>query len=85
MPDRSRPRSTARPTAGFFSAPIHNACARRRFFLMCQPGGLEKFFDEIGNVPLSKKSPDTMKELMAKYGMEVLGPPIFASSWMQQH
>lgn len=32
-----------------------------------------------------KKSPDTMRELMAKYGMEMLGPPIFASSWMQQH
>jgi hypothetical protein len=52
---------------------------------MCQPGGFEKFFDEIGNVPMSKKNPDTMRELMAKYGMEMLGPPIFASSWMQQH
>jgi hypothetical protein len=34
---------------------------------------------------MSRKNPDTMKELMAKYGMEMLGPLIFASSWMQQH
>jgi hypothetical protein len=26
---------------------------------------------------------DVMKELMAKYGMEMLWPPIFASSWMK--
>jgi len=56
-----------------------------RLILMCQPGGFEKFFDEIGNVPMNKKSPDTMEEVMAKYGMEMLGPPIFAFSWMQQH
>src|SRR2546423_11192863 len=37
---------------------------------------IEMFFDEIGNVRISRKSPDTMKELMAKYGMEMLGPPI---------
>jgi mannose-6-phosphate isomerase-like protein (cupin superfamily) len=56
-----------------------------KLILMCQPGGFEKFFDEIGNVPSDKKSPDVMKDLMAKYGMEMLGPPILASSWIQQH
>jgi quercetin dioxygenase-like cupin family protein len=56
-----------------------------KLILMCQPGGFEKFFDEMGNVPMDKKSPDKMRDLMAKYGMEMLGPPIFASSWMQQH
>ena len=56
-----------------------------KLMLMCQPGGFEKFFDEMGNVPMDKKSPETMRDLMAKYGMEMLGPPIFASSWMQQH
>lgn len=50
-----------------------------------QPGGFEKFFEEIGKAPMDKKSPETMRNLMAKYGMEMLGPPIFASSWMQQH
>jgi len=63
----------------------NTATTEGKLILMCQPGGFEKFFDEMGNVPMSKKSPDTMKELMAKYGMEMLGPPIFASSWMQQH
>jgi mannose-6-phosphate isomerase-like protein (cupin superfamily) len=63
----------------------NTATTEGKLILMCQPGGFEKFFDEIGNVPMSKKSPDSMKELMAKYGMEMLGPPIFASSWMQQH
>jgi quercetin dioxygenase-like cupin family protein len=56
-----------------------------KLILMCQPGGFEKFFDEAASVPLEQKNPDTMKTLMAKYGMEMIGPPIFASSWMQQH
>ena len=55
-----------------------------KLILMCQPGGFEKFFDEMGSVPLDEKSPAKMKALMAKYGMEMLGPPIFASSWMQK-
>lgn len=63
----------------------NTAAADGKLILMCQPGGFEKFFDEIGKVPMGKKSPDTMRDLMAKYGMEMLGPPIFASSWMQQH
>ena len=56
-----------------------------RLLLLCQPGGFEHFFDEIGSVPSDDKNPQKMKELMAKYGMEMLGPPIFASSWMKQH
>jgi mannose-6-phosphate isomerase-like protein (cupin superfamily) len=63
----------------------NTAATQGKLILMCQPGGFEKFFDDIGKVPMDKKSPETMKELMAKYGMEMLGPPIFASSWMQQH
>jgi hypothetical protein len=39
----------------------------------------------MGKVPMDKKSSENMRDLMAKYGMEMLGPPIFASSWMQQH
>jgi hypothetical protein len=63
----------------------NTATVEGKLILMCQPGGFEKFFDEMGNVPMDKKSPDTMRDLMAKYGMEMLGPPIFASSWIQQH
>jgi mannose-6-phosphate isomerase-like protein (cupin superfamily) len=63
----------------------NTATTNGKLILMCQPGGFEKFFDDIGKVPLDKKSPDTMQDLMAKYGMEMLGPLIFASSWMKQH
>jgi uncharacterized RmlC-like cupin family protein len=63
----------------------NTATTDSKLILMCQPGGFEKFLDDIGKVPMDKKSPDTMRDLMAKYGMEMLGPPIFASSWMQQH
>jgi mannose-6-phosphate isomerase-like protein (cupin superfamily) len=63
----------------------NTATTEGKLILMCQPGGFERFFDEMGNVPIDKKSPEKMKELMSKYGMEMLGPPIFASSWMQQH
>jgi mannose-6-phosphate isomerase-like protein (cupin superfamily) len=62
----------------------NTATSDGKLILMCQPGGFEKFFDEMGNVPMDKKSPDKMRDLMAKYGMEMLGPPIFASSWMLQ-
>jgi mannose-6-phosphate isomerase-like protein (cupin superfamily) len=37
-----------------------------KMILMCQPRGFEKFFDEIGSVPMDKKNTDTMKALMAK-------------------
>ena len=63
----------------------NTAATEGKLLLMCQPSGFEKFFDEMGNVTMDKRSPDTMRDLMAKYGMEMLGPPIFASSWMQPH
>ena len=63
----------------------NTGAAPGKLLLMCQPGGFEHFFDEIGQVPSSEKSPETMKELMAKYGMDMLGPPLFASAWMKAH
>lgn len=55
--------------------------AEAKLILVCQPGGFEKFFEEIGNemekVPLeSTSATQRMKEVMAKYGMELLGPPL---------
>ena len=48
---------------------------------MCLPGGFEKFFDEMGremaNVHDMAGAEKTMKEVMAKHGMELLGPPLF--------
>jgi mannose-6-phosphate isomerase-like protein (cupin superfamily) len=52
--------------------------------LMCTPGGFEKFFDEAAQGPplTSQDSKELHKlhALHAKYGMELLGPPIFPSA-----
>jgi hypothetical protein len=49
--------------------------------LLCQPGGFEKFFDEAAQGPplTSQDAADLHKLhlLHAKYGMELLGPPLF--------
>lgn len=54
-----------------------------KLILTCLPGGFEKFFDELGNVPADQLSLNRMKGIMARYGMDLLGPPLFA--WAQQH
>ncbi len=46
--------------------------------LLCQPGGFERFFDELAKSEMNKDTPERMVQLMAKYGMEMLGPPLFA-------
>jgi quercetin dioxygenase-like cupin family protein len=61
--------------------------AEAKLLLVCQPGGFEKFFEEMGNEMERVDSPgaqDKMKEVMTKYGMELLGPPLF-KPWRQQH
>ena len=53
--------------------------AEAKLILVCQPGGFEKFFEEMGN-EMAKVSgaaaQQKMKDVMAKYGMELLGPPL---------
>ena len=49
---------------------------------ICQPGGFEKFLDELGNTPEGQMNESRMKEVMERYGMEYLGPPLFGS-WRQ--
>jgi mannose-6-phosphate isomerase-like protein (cupin superfamily) len=61
----------------------NTSAAEGKLILTCLPGGLEKFFDELGNVPADKLSLDRMKEIMAKYGIDLLGPPLF--DWAQRH
>ena len=55
-----------------------------KVILMCQPGGFEKFFDEASQgPPLTPQDPIVLRKLHAlhaKYGMELLGPPIFSSA-----
>ena len=54
-----------------------------KLLLVCQPGRFEKFFDELAKLP-DEMNATQMKEVMAKYGMELLGPPLLSSS-RQQH
>jgi len=54
-----------------------------KLILMCQPAGFEKFFDEAAQVPLYSQNPAELQklhELHAKYGMELVGPPIFPTA-----
>lgn len=46
-----------------------------RMILMCQPGGFENFFDELAKAGADMVD---MNRAMAKYGMEMVGPPLFA-------
>jgi quercetin dioxygenase-like cupin family protein len=60
-----------------------------KLLLICQPGGFEKFFDEMGSamdkIPVdSDAANQRMKEIMAKYGMELLGPPL-SKSWRHRY
>lgn len=53
-----------------------------KLILVCQPGGFEKFFNEMGQEMEGTHAGDAnvaakMKAVMAKYGMEMLGPPLF--------
>jgi quercetin dioxygenase-like cupin family protein len=51
-----------------------------KLILVCRPGGFEKFFEEMGSA-MSKadasNADKTMAAMFAKYGMEMLGPPLF--------
>jgi quercetin 2,3-dioxygenase len=52
-----------------------------KLILLCQPGGFEKFFEEASQgPPLTSEDPQELHKLHAlhaKYGMELLGPPLF--------
>ena len=58
----------------------NTSSSEAKLILVCQPGGFEKFFEEMGNEMErvdSQNAQNKMKEVMAKYGMELLGPPLF--------
>jgi quercetin dioxygenase-like cupin family protein len=53
-----------------------------KLLMACQPGGFEKFFDELSKI--SATDPAEIKKVMAKYGMDYAGPPLFGV-WRRQH
>lgn len=65
----------------------NTSAVEAKLILVCQPGGFEKFFEEMGSEMAkadSASAQNKMKEVMAKYGMELLGPPLF-KPLRQQH
>ena len=48
-----------------------------KLLVACQPGGFEKFFDALGRIPDANVNEAAIKGVMARYGMEVVGPPLF--------
>jgi mannose-6-phosphate isomerase-like protein (cupin superfamily) len=65
----------------------NTSSSEAKLILVCQPGGFEKFFEEIGSAMAGVDSADAqskMKEVMAKHGMELLGPPLL-KPLRQQH
>jgi quercetin dioxygenase-like cupin family protein len=59
----------------------NTSSAEAKLILICQPAGFEKFFEEIGkemgDTPLDAETAmKKTKATMAKYGMEMLGPPM---------
>jgi quercetin dioxygenase-like cupin family protein len=55
----------------------NTSTTKGRVILMCQPGGFENFFDAFVKGMIDKLSPAQMEQIHARYGMEMLGPPLF--------
>lgn len=55
-----------------------------KLLVTCQPGGFEKFFDELGKISDSQLDQAQVSRIMAKYGMEYAGPPLFGL-WRGKH
>jgi quercetin dioxygenase-like cupin family protein len=49
-----------------------------KMILLCQPGGFENFFDALAKAEDDKAPPTEMARLLEQFGMEMLGPPLFA-------
>ncbi len=45
--------------------------------LLCQPGGIENFFDAFVKGMMDKVSQAQMEQIHVRYGIEMLGPPLF--------
>jgi oxalate decarboxylase/phosphoglucose isomerase-like protein (cupin superfamily) len=64
------------------------ATTESKLILVVQPGGFEKFFEEMGTAMSTVDAANaqkTMAAMFAKYGMEMLGPPLFKPLRQMQH
>jgi len=79
------------PTGGSIWAPrdirhrwANTTATEGKVILMCAPGGFENFFAELAKAPpMGSQNPaelHALDQLLVKYGMEMLGPPIFTVS-----
>ena len=52
--------------------------ATAQMLVMVTPGGIHRFFEELSSLNLGLPTPDLVRteQLMNKYGMELLGPPL---------
>jgi quercetin dioxygenase-like cupin family protein len=48
-----------------------------KMVMACTPGGFERFFEESSKAMMEKATPEQMNRIMAKYGCEFVGPPLF--------
>jgi len=53
------------------------AMADAKLILVCTPAGFERFFDETAKAILDKAPMEQMAQIMSKYGIDPLGPPLF--------
>lgn len=61
----------------------NTASTAGKLIVGCQPGGFEKFFDELGKIPQAEANNRArVRQVMSSFGMEVVGPPLFGT-WRQ--
>ena len=48
-----------------------------RVIFRCQPAGFKNFFDAFVKGMMDKVSPAQMEQIYARYGIEMLEPPLF--------
>jgi uncharacterized cupin superfamily protein len=51
---------------------------KSKMIMACTRGGFEGFFEESANAMMNKADSTQMKQIMTKYGCELLGPPLFS-------
>ena len=77
-------RYTLRPGATIFAPRDVPHCwanssdAEAKIMMACTPGGFEEFFEETAKAMMDKAEPAQMNQIMAKWGCEPTGPPLFA-------